>query len=130
MSDDGDTELVDYIKYIDYSFENVEEKIYRLQLRKELESVMNEYLTLKEREIIKLHFGWDNNKPMSLEEIGEIFKVTRERIRQLKDRSFRRLRYSKWGRLKAVEIYKYKKNQTMYSIPGTIESISFAERYL
>lgn len=129
MGDDGDSELIDFIEDVDYSFENAEEKIYRLQLREELQPVMNEYLTLKEREIVELYYGWDN-KCMTYEDIGDLFAVTKERIRRIEDKSLRKLRYSKWGRLKFKEIYAEKKKRTMYSIPGTIESISFAERYL
>lgn len=130
MGDDGDTELMDFIEGMDYSFENAEEKIYRVQLQKELETTMREYLTLREREIVELYYGWDNNKCLTYEEIGGLFAVTKERVRQIEDKSLRKLRYSKWGRLKFKEIYTEKKKQTMYSIPGTVESISFAERYL
>ncbi|MFL0197987.1 sigma-70 family RNA polymerase sigma factor [Clostridium sp. WILCCON 0269] len=71
-----DTEFGDSIKDENNLYENVEDKIYNLQLRKELEEVMVNYNTLNEREILKLRYGWDNNKCMSCEEVGEIFNVT------------------------------------------------------
>lgn len=128
--EDGKTELIDYIEGVDYSFENIEDRIYHKQLRQELEEVMDNYTTLKEREILKLHYGWDSNKCMTLEEIGDIFQVSGERIRQLKTASFRKIRNSPWGMVKAREVFIEKKRKLFYSIPGTIENMNFAERYL
>ena len=44
-------------------------------------------LTFREREIIKLRYGIPNGETYTLEEIGRIFKVTRERVRQVLDRA-------------------------------------------
>ncbi|MDY4823472.1 MAG: sigma-70 family RNA polymerase sigma factor [Bacilli bacterium] len=97
--EEGEMELIDYIKGVDYSYENVEEKIYNEQLHQELEQVMNETLTLQEREAIKFSYGWNNIKPMTLEEIGDIFNVSHERIRQVKKKGFRKLRLSSWAKI-------------------------------
>lgn len=129
-NEEGNTELLDYIEGIDYSYENIEDKLYNKQLRQELQEVMNNRNSLREREILKLHYGWDNNKCISLAEIGEIFEINGERARQIENMALRKIRQSKWARLKAKEIYGQKKKETLYSIPGTVESISFAERYL
>jgi RNA polymerase primary sigma factor/RNA polymerase sporulation-specific sigma factor len=128
--EDGDMELLDYIEGVDYSFENVEEQIYRQQLRKELEELMLNHNTLKEREILKLHYGWDSGKCMTLQDIGELYDVTRSRIQNIEIVALRKLRQSKWGRIKAEEYYIQKRKQYSRSIPGTVESISFAQRYL
>ena len=50
--------------------------------------------TLDERElrIIRLYFGFDGNKALTLEEIGDMMNLTRERIRQLKERALSKLR--------------------------------------
>ena len=50
--------------------------------------------TLQQREadIIKLYFGLDSKHPMTLEEIGEKFELTRERVRQIKEKAIRRLK--------------------------------------
>lgn len=85
-------------------YEAVEEKIYRQEQRKELEGVMMEALSLKEREIVKLRNGWNDNKPMTLEAIGEIFSFTRERTRQIETRSYRKMRKTLWGEKKRKEI--------------------------
>ncbi len=51
-------------------------------------------LTEREREIIVLFFGLSTNHPLSLEEIGEKFNLTRERVRQIKDKALQRLRHT------------------------------------
>ena len=51
------------------------------------------YESLKqEADIIKLYFGLDSKHPMTLEEIGEKFELTRERVRQIKEKAIRRLK--------------------------------------
>lgn len=130
IGEEGDHELIDTIEGADYGFENIEEKIYIKQLREELEMAMYENTTLKERNIIKLHYGWDNNKCMSLMEIGKLYNVTGTAVNNIENRAFRNIRKSPWGIEKAKEIYRYKSSKSIYSIPGTVESINFAERYL
>ncbi|HCW04035.1 MAG TPA: siderophore-interacting protein [Clostridium sp.] len=130
IGEDEDTELGDFIEGVDYSFENVEDKIYRQQLRQELEEVMNKYNTLKEREILKLHYGWGNNRCMNLSEIAELYQVTRASIYNVELIALSKIRRSPWGAKKAKEIYNQKKSRAAYSIPGIIESISFGQRYL
>ena len=70
-------------------------------LKTEVKSVL---ATLPEREaeVIRLYFGLDGEYPMTLEEIGEKFNLTRERVRQIKEKAIRRLRHnSKSNILKA-----------------------------
>jgi len=61
-------------------------------LRLEIEKVLST-LTLREAKIIKLYFGIDQDRPLTLEEIGEIFNLTRERVRQIKEKALRKLRH-------------------------------------
>lgn len=49
-------------------------------------------LTTRESQVLGLYFGLNNNDPMTLEEIGEKFDLTRERVRQIKERATRRLK--------------------------------------
>ncbi len=56
-------------------------------------------LTDREREIIVLFFGLGSNQPLSLEEIGELFSLTRERVRQIKDKALQRLRHASRSRI-------------------------------
>jgi RNA polymerase primary sigma factor len=49
-------------------------------------------LSAREAEVIKLYFGLEVDEPLTLEEIGERFNLTRERVRQIKEKAIRRLR--------------------------------------
>ena len=60
-------------------------------------------LTDREREIIVLFFGLSSNHPLTLEEIGEQFNLTRERVRQIKDKALQRLRHT--SRSKILKTY-------------------------
>jgi len=51
-------------------------------------------LDSRDREIVELFFGLGGSQPLSLEEIGEKFNLTRERVRQIKDKALARLRHS------------------------------------
>jgi RNA polymerase primary sigma factor len=66
----------------------VDRKILKERLRKSLK--VN--LTMKEYEIVDLRFGLSNNKPMTLEEVGVVFNVTRERIRQIEATAFKKIK--------------------------------------
>jgi len=50
-------------------------------------------LTKREAEVVRLYFGLGQEHPLKLEEIGERFNLTRERIRQIKEKAFQRLRH-------------------------------------
>lgn len=71
-------------------------------LKIEIERVLKT-LTEREAEIIRLYFGLDTSHPLTLEEIGEKFKITRERVRQIKEKAIRRLRHS--SRSRALRSY-------------------------
>ncbi|MBT8256826.1 MAG: RNA polymerase sigma factor RpoD/SigA [Bacteroidia bacterium] len=49
-------------------------------------------LTAREADVIKLYFGLNDQQPMSLIEVGHVFGITRERVRQIKEKAIRRLR--------------------------------------
>lgn len=51
-------------------------------------------LSQREADVIRLYYGISNEQPMSLEEIGETFGLTRERVRQIKEKGIRRLRHT------------------------------------
>lgn len=70
-------------------------------LKVEIENALGT-LTEREAEVITLYFGINRLKPMTLEEIGNRFNLTRERVRQIKEKAIRRLRHtSRSRRLKA-----------------------------
>ncbi|MCB0731574.1 MAG: RNA polymerase sigma factor RpoD/SigA [Ignavibacteriae bacterium] len=62
-------------------------------LRSEIERALST-LTEREAEVIKLYFGFDGEHSLTLEEIGEQFHLTRERVRQIKEKAIRRLRHT------------------------------------
>ncbi len=62
-------------------------------LRKEIERALSS-LTERESNIIKLYFGLNGKHPYTLEEIGEEFNLTRERVRQIKEKAIKRLKHT------------------------------------
>lgn len=66
-------------------------------LRREIERALST-LTEREAEVIKLYFGLDTDHALTLEEIGEKFNLTRERVRQIKEKAIRRLRHTSRSR--------------------------------
>lgn len=71
-------------------------------LRVEIEKVLHT-LTGREAKIIKLYFGINQDRPLTLEEIGEIFNLTRERVRQIKEKALRKLQHK--SRRKPLQKY-------------------------
>jgi RNA polymerase primary sigma factor len=63
-----------------------------LVLREQLESVLDT-LTEREKDVLKLRFGLDDGYQRTLEEVGHIFKVTRERIRQIEAKALKKLKH-------------------------------------
>jgi RNA polymerase primary sigma factor len=74
----------------------------RESLRVEVQQVLNT-LSEREAEVIRLYFGLDDQQALTLEEIGEKFNLTRERVRQIKEKAIRRLRHA--SRSKALRTY-------------------------
>ena len=56
-------------------------------------------LTVREADVIKLYFGLNGKQPQTLEEIGEEFELTRERVRQIKEKGIRRLKHTSRSKL-------------------------------
>lgn len=71
-------------------------------LRVEVERALDT-LTEREAEVVKLYFGLGREHPLTLEEIGELFKLTRERVRQIKEKAIKRLRHA--SRSKPLRTY-------------------------
>ncbi|HDS08604.1 MAG TPA: RNA polymerase sigma factor RpoD, partial [Firmicutes bacterium] len=91
-----DSALGDFIE--DKEAQNPSKSVKRLLLKERLKQVLKT-LTHREGEIIKLRFGLDGDSAKTLEEVGEIFKVTRERVRQIEAKALRKLRHSTRSRL-------------------------------
>ena len=71
-------------------------------LRKEIERSLTT-LTVREADVVRLYFGLSGAHPMTLEEIGERFDLTRERVRQIKEKAIRRLKHT--SRSKMLKTY-------------------------
>ncbi len=71
---------------------------YGESLRKEIERSLST-LTERQMDVIKLYFGIGVEHPMSLEDIGEKFGLTRERVRQIKDKAINKLRSASRSKL-------------------------------
>jgi len=71
-------------------------------LRREVQRALST-LTPREADVITYYFGLNGEHPMTLEEIGEKFNLTRERVRQIKEKAIRRLRHT--TRSKALKPY-------------------------
>ncbi|MAZ93423.1 MAG: sigma-70 family RNA polymerase sigma factor [Lentimicrobiaceae bacterium] len=71
-------------------------------LRKEIDRAV-QTLTQREADVVKLYFGLGEGHPMTLEEIGERFDLTRERVRQIKEKAIRRLKHT--SRSKILKSY-------------------------
>lgn len=71
-------------------------------LRREVQRALST-LTQRESDVITLYFGLNGEHAMTLEEIGEKFNLTRERVRQIKEKAIRRLRHT--SRSKALKPY-------------------------
>lgn len=81
---------------------NVEKKLIQESLHFEINRIL-ESLSPREADTIKMFYGLAGQNPMTLEEIGEIFHLTRERVRQIKEKAIRRLKNR--SNLKALVAY-------------------------
>jgi RNA polymerase primary sigma factor len=75
----------------------IEEEVEAQARREFLEKMFEKYLTERERKILYLYYGLDEGEERTLEEIGSLLGVTRERIRQIRNRAFEKLRESPDG---------------------------------
>lgn len=75
----------------------IEEEVEGQARREFLERMFEKYLTERERKILYLYYGLDEGEERTLEEIGSLLGVTRERIRQIRNRAFEKLRESADG---------------------------------
>ena len=78
--------------FIEADGETPEDEVSKNLLREDLESVLDT-LSPRERDVLRLRYGLDDGRMKTLEEIGQIFNVTRERIRQIEAKALRKLRH-------------------------------------
>ncbi|NJL47624.1 MAG: RpoD/SigA family RNA polymerase sigma factor [Leptolyngbyaceae cyanobacterium SM2_5_2] len=85
-----DTELMELLE--DSSTQTPESKISETMMRQEITSVLAEVLTEREKDIITLRYGLATGETHTLEEVGGIFNLSRERVRQIQTKAMRKLR--------------------------------------
>ncbi len=78
--------------FIEADGETPEDEVSKNLLREDLENVLDT-LSARERDVLRLRYGLDDGRMKTLEEIGQIFNVTRERIRQIEAKALRKLRH-------------------------------------
>lgn len=91
-----DNSLIDVLENLDSP--RADNLLISESLQKEIDRSLNT-LTEREREVIKLFFGIGMNHGLTLEEIGAKFDLTRERVRQIKEKAIRRLKHKARSRL-------------------------------
>ncbi|MEO5567073.1 MAG: RNA polymerase sigma factor RpoD/SigA [Gemmatimonadaceae bacterium] len=100
MAPGEDNKLLDYLP--DTVNPTPDEQIFVKALTESIEEALS-HLKERESKILRLYFGLDGNEPMTLEEIGALLGITRERVRQIKEKALSRLRHV--SRARALESY-------------------------
>lgn len=95
FSTSEDNSLIDILE--DEFQPSPDEALLSASLRVEIEKALDT-LTPREAEVINLYFGLNSEKALTLEEIGARFSLTRERVRQIKEKAIRRLRHASRSR--------------------------------
>ena len=90
IGEEDDSHLGDFIE--DEVIENPVDYTTRVVLREQLDEVLDT-LTDREEIVLRLRFGLDDGKMRTLEDVGKVFNVTRERIRQIEAKALRKLRH-------------------------------------
>jgi len=85
-----DMELVDLLE--DEDGQSPEQQMSETMMRQEISEVLGEVLTPREKDVISLRYGLTTSEPFTLEEVGSMFNLSRERVRQIQSKAMRKLR--------------------------------------
>lgn len=96
VGDDDDSEFGMFVE--DKGAPSPAQAVYHDMLRERINEVLSS-LSPREARILRLRFGLDCDRPYTLEEVGQKFGLTRERIRQIEGKALRRLRHPRQARL-------------------------------
>ena len=106
VGDDGDSSYGDFIP--DMEADNPSHKAGTAVFRERLDKVLAT-LTEREEKVLRLRFGLADGYPRTLEEVGSVFNVTRERVRQIEAKALRKMRHS--SRAKELKPFENISNQ-------------------
>ncbi|WP_073507978.1 RNA polymerase sigma factor RpoD [Streptobacillus notomytis] len=90
VGSEDDSELGDFVE--DDKFLNPHEATVRSVLKEKLNEILRKELNEREEQVLRLRYGLDDGAPKTLEEVGRIFDVTRERIRQIEVKAINKLK--------------------------------------
>lgn len=90
VGEEDDSHLGDFIK--DDNIATPADAATYVLLKEQLEEVMKD-LTEREQQVLRMRFGLDDGHPLTLEQVGKYFNVTRERIRQIEAKALRKLKH-------------------------------------
>ncbi len=96
IADDEETKFLDV--YVSEDTPRTDSNLMRESLNKEIQRSLST-LTEKERDVINLYYGIGMNHGLTLDEIGAKFNLTRERVRQIKEKAIRRLKHTSRSKL-------------------------------
>ena len=85
-----DTELMDLLE--DGNTQSPEAQISEVMMSQDIWEVLADVLTQREKDIISLRYGLATGEPCTLEEVGGLFNLSRERVRQIQSKAMRKLR--------------------------------------
>lgn len=91
IGEEDDSHLGDFVE--DKDNETPTDFVRKSILHDQLRENMLEFLTPREEKVLRLRYGFDDDRPRTLEEVGKIFGVTRERIRQIEAKAIKKLRH-------------------------------------
>lgn len=95
--EDGDTSLEDFLRYSnDFMHDDVEQSPEDLALKvaeaEDISEMLHTKLNTREEVVLRMRFGFNNQDPMTLEEVGKKFGITRERVRQIEEKALKKLK--------------------------------------
>jgi RNA polymerase primary sigma factor len=96
VGEEGDSRLGDFIE--DCGTVSPAEAALNVNLKEKTESALKA-LTPREEQVLKMRFGLEDGRERTLEEVGQRFSVTRERIRQIEAKALHKLRHSPHSRI-------------------------------
>ena len=90
IGEEGDSNIGDFVE--DETSVTPIDHINDVSLVEKVYEIMEDTLTDREADVIRLRYGLDGNRPETLEEVGKRFGVTRERVRQIQAKAIRKMR--------------------------------------